>query len=134
MDLKHYEQLKPVNEHLAIPAPKGVIDHNNLNKVLGVSFDDSLHSAGVSLRAVSNNKNLDPRNAGETLLLASKTFKTVESLVSFAYSLGATDAADGESDDANQLMLIALLAKLPKEKIRKILEDMLAERGHSHGH
>jgi hypothetical protein len=132
MDLKHYEQLKPVNEHLAIPAPKGVIDHNNMSKALGLSFDDALDISASTIRAVKDNKNLAPRNAAETILLASKTFRTAAQLASFAYSMGATDATDPDGN-TDRAVLMNLLGKISIEDKRKILEDMLAERGHSHG-
>lgn len=119
MDLKHYEQLKPVNEHLAITAQTGIIDHNDMFKALGVTPERILELVEHSDSITENSDNLRPRSAAESILLYSKLCKTPAELVWCAFNLGRYEHMSNPN---------------VKSELAFAMTKFEAERRHKHAH
>lgn len=123
MDLKHYTQLKPVNEALAISTH--TLDHNDFVKTLGLTNERIRELAIDQIRIAKDDNNIKPRNAGETLLLLSKICKTQAEFAFMCYKIGQFDSM--ASPDERSIHTFRKVTALSPEEISQRMTDIIAE-------
>jgi hypothetical protein len=125
MDKKHYEQLKPVNEHLAITAPEHWAS-NDIAVICGVSRQRGEELIAHLHNLKKDDNNLKTSNTREKILLCSKVTKTPGELAFLAYKTAEFDILTNPSQlVARMTNLDDIAAMTPKERdamVEKIVE------------
>lgn len=125
MDLKHYTQLKPVNENLAISTH--TLDHNDIVKTLGLTNDRIRVLAIEQMRIAKDDNNIIPRNAGEVLLILSKMAATPAEFAYLCYKTGQFDQM--ASPDEKSIHNFRKVTSLSPDELSGRINDILAEEG-----
>ncbi len=131
MDKKHYEQLKAVNEHLALPAPEHYAS-NDIAVVCGITERRTEELIAHMHNMRKDDNNLKSTNTREKLLLCSKICKTPGELVFLAYKTGEFDLLSNPVQLMRSMSDMSNIQGMSPEERAKFTEQ-IAERGMSHG-